>query len=298
MSNHYTTLEVEPSASYDDIKKQFRRLQLKLHPDKDSSYKNKQKYDEICHAFAILGDPDKREEYDSNNNQLSIHQHTEPIQHDILGTVMSTLFAKLNKNQQQDPLQMLMTTALNTNPNVDANTQIYIQPLIYPLHISYNQSFHGCVVPIHIKREQTVSSNTTSESETIYVTIPPGIDNNEIIILKQKGHCVENDAGDIKVVVNLDDHPDFCRDGLDLVFSTTITLKQALCGFSIKFEHLNGRLYNIDDGGRIVKPNHIQRISGLGFTRDDIAGDLVIAFRIEFPSILDPQTIDTLNLVL
>ena len=298
MSNHYTSLQVEPTASFDDIKKQFRRLQLKLHPDKDNSYENKHKYDEICNAFATLSDPIKREAYDSTCNQLSIHQHTEPIQHDILGTVMSTLFAKLNKNQQQDPLQMLMTNALNANTQLDMNTHIYIQPLIYTLHISYIQSFQGCVVPIHIQREQTVSSITTRESETIYVTIPQGIDNNEIILIKKKGHCVENDTGDIKVVVNLDDHPDFCRDGLDLIFSTTITLKQALCGFSIKFEHLNGRLYNIDNGGKIVKPNHLQRISRLGFTRDDIVGDLVIDFRIEFPSTLDPQTIDTLNLVL
>ena len=89
-----------------------------------------------------------------------------------------------------------------------------------------------CQVQIDIERWIIENGNKVFEHETVYVTIPKGIDEGEMIILKDKGNSINEECkGDIKIVVKIENTTDFQRSGLDLVLQKTISIKEALCGF-------------------------------------------------------------------
>jgi len=64
MPDHYATLGIQKNATLDDIKKAYRKLAVKWHPDKNHSEGSSEKFKEISHAYEILSDPEKRRTYD------------------------------------------------------------------------------------------------------------------------------------------------------------------------------------------------------------------------------------------
>jgi len=75
------------------------------------------------------------------------------------------------------------------------------------------------MIPINIKRSKIVNNSNYTEYETIYVTLPKGIDNNEIILLEKKGNIVNNLKGDVKVVININETFNFSRNGIRFILS-------------------------------------------------------------------------------
>ena len=138
------------------------------------------------------------------------------------------------------------------------------------------------------------------EKETIYVDIPKGIDDNEMIILRDKGNCMnELNKGDIKLFIKVDNNTDFKRNGLDLIYEKTITLKEALCGFNFELKYVNGKTYTIhNNGGNIIIPDYNKIIPNMGLTRETHIGNLVIHFNVVFPETLKKETIDKLREIL
>jgi molecular chaperone DnaJ len=62
--DYYKILELDKNASADDIKKSYRKLALKYHPDKNSESGAEEKFKEISEAYSVLSDPDKKSKYD------------------------------------------------------------------------------------------------------------------------------------------------------------------------------------------------------------------------------------------
>ena len=81
-------------------------------------------------------------------------------------------------------------------------------------------------------------------------------------------------------------------EGLEWVFHKKISLKEALCGFVFEIEHLSGKrlaLNNINNP-TVIKPNFKKMVHGMGMTRDNSTGNMIIEFEIEFPeSFTDEQ---------
>ena len=133
----------------------------------------------------------------------------------------------------------------------------------------------------------------TVEKETIYVKIPQGIDNGEIIIVSDKGNVVSDTCkGDIKLFIKIDNNTQFKRRGLDLILDKKITLKEALCGFSFEIKYLTGKSYAItNNAGHIIHPGYNKVIPNMGITRSGQTGNLVIIFEVEFPDKLSSETV-------
>jgi DnaJ-class molecular chaperone len=99
-------------------------------------------------------------------------------------------------------------------------------PIIKNEEISLSKSYTGCTLPIEIVRGIVENGVTREEKETLYLNIPPGIDNNELLILRDKGHIhAENNKGDVKVFIKIINNSEFVRNGLDLILNKTIFLK-------------------------------------------------------------------------
>ena len=122
----------------------------------------------------------------------------------------------------------------------------------------------------------------------LHVTValrPPGIDEGEAILIKDKGHSLNaNVKGDIKIQIKINNNTEFKRSGLDLILEKTISLKEALCGFTFEIKYINGKSYTLNNNkGNIIPPNYKKVYPEMGLVRDNCKGNMVIHFNVQFP---------------
>lgn len=172
-------------------------------------------------------------------------------------------------------------------------------PIIKTIELNMSQAYNGLTMPIEIERWIQDNENQKHvEGERIYVDIPKGIDNNELIILKEQGNILDGRKGDIKCFIKIKNDTQFTRKGLDLILNKTITLKESLCGFSFNMEFIDGKSYTINNKNKIIPPTYKKVIQNMGFVRNNTCGDLILEFNIRFPEELTTQQIETLKKVL
>jgi DnaJ family protein A protein 2 len=162
------------------------------------------------------------------------------------------------------------------------------------------QVLTGGTVPIDIERWIIEDGNKLFEKETLYVDIPKGIDDNEILLIRDKGNIAsEICKGDVKLFIKVTNNSDLQRVGLDLILEKKISLKESLCGFSFDLKYVNGKNYTINNNsGNIIPPGHKKIIPNMGLTRDKHTGNLIIVFEVEFPTKLKEECITKLNEIL
>jgi DnaJ-class molecular chaperone len=165
------------------------------------------------------------------------------------------------------------------------------------LVIKLSQVLSGATIPLEIERWLMENGMKLFETETIYVTVPKGVDDGEMIILKDKGNVLnENCKGDIKVFVKIENDSIFRRAGLDLVLDKKITLKEALCGFSFEINYINGKSYTLNNNvGNIIPHGFKKVIPNMGLERDQHKGNMVIEFNVQFPEKLSESVITSLK---
>jgi hypothetical protein len=169
-------------------------------------------------------------------------------------------------------------------------------PIIKNITIDISLVLTGTTMPIEIERWIIEYGNKVFEKETVYLDIPKGIDDNEIIILREKGNVAnERCKGDIKIFIKVENNTDFIRNGLDLKIEKTISLKESLCGFSFELKYINGKTYTLNNNkGNIIPPEYVKVIPNMGLTREGKTGNLLIVFHIEFPNVLSDEKISKL----
>jgi len=163
--------------------------------------------------------------------------------------------------------------------------------------IEFEDSYHGCCVPIQITRTITRGSiKNSKENEKIYLTIQKGVDNDEIITIQKKGNIMHDNISDIKVHIKVKEHPIFKRNGIHLVLPKQVSFKESLTGFHFILEHLNGTKTKLSSSrGNIIQNGDKKVIKDLGFERNDKKGDLIILFNVLHPP--NKLTEDQLKLI-
>jgi DnaJ-class molecular chaperone len=306
--NFYKILGVNENASGDDIKKAYRKLSLKYHPDKNNG--NSDQFQKINNAYEVLSDLEKRQEYDSIQNNPFInemhdmgdifggfdnpHQDINNLFGHLFGQKEFFQFPSGEHNFSSRPNIRIFKSGRGVMSQMNTDKPI---PIIKNISISMEQVFNGANLPISIERWILENGQKIVEKETLYVKIPKGADDNEIIILKEKGNVIHDACrGDVKIIISIESNSNFKRDGLNLIYTTTLSLKEALCGFSFDLKYINGKIYKIHNSrGIIVHPFYKQIIKGMGFTRENDTGSMIIEFNVEFPKSLDPQIIEKLK---
>jgi DnaJ-class molecular chaperone len=311
--NHYTTLEVPETASGDEIKKAFRRLSLKYHPDKNPGKTDTvEMFQKINEAYEILGDSAKKQEYDMVGKNPFMHG---PAGFNNVDELFSNIFFgqmqhPMSHVNQGNPFAAMFPPGMF--PPGAQNIRIFHNgmpvnmgmekpaPIIKTVTINMAQVLNGDKVPVEVERWIVENGIKVSEMVTLYVDIFKGIDQNEVIILKDEGNTLNQHCkGDIKVFVKIENTSSFVRNGLDLILEHTITLKEALCGFTYELKHLNGRIYNINNNaGNVVTPEFKKVIPEMGLMRDQHVGNLILHFHIEFPKSLTSEQMAKLEAIL
>jgi DnaJ-class molecular chaperone len=296
----YTLLEINEDATMEEIKKSYRKLSLKYHPDRNSNNPEfVKKFQEINEAYETLSDAGKREEYDFEK------KHGKGL--GGLGGFPMEIFEQMfGRDFGQSPFGQPFGQ-FGDSPNIRIfhnGMPINIKglekppPIMKTVTIDIENVLTGVNLPVEIERWTITNGLKLFETEVIYVDIPKGIDENEIIILREKGN-VSRETGDIKIFIKINNNTEFQRNGLDLIYNKTITLKESLCGFSFDLKYINGKKYTINNhSGNIITPNFKKIIPKMGLERNDHHGNLIIVFNVQFPESLEANVIEKLKEIL
>jgi DnaJ-class molecular chaperone len=307
--SYYEILEVPKNASETEIKKAYRTLSLKYHPDRNKSPDAQSIFQKINEAYETLSDTQKRKQYDMGGNGFPFPMGgpggpgaSGPDDLGDLGNIFNMMFGGAFPGGMQGgpgihifhgPGIHRMQSHAPGNPmgmdhpfgNIFANMQ-KPPPIIKSIRITIDQAYSGCSLPIEVERWVLQNDVKHNEIETIYVPIHRGIDENEFIILREKGNIVNDTLrGDIKITIQIDNQSVFKRQGLDLIYTKTLTLKEALCGFTIELMHLSGKKLTLSNttNRTVISPNSKKVIGEFGMVRENMVGNLIIDFVIQFP---------------
>lgn len=321
--NYYDILEVSENSTTEDIKKAYRKLSLKYHPDKNTGKPEcVEKFHKISEAYEILRDSSKKQEYDMTRNNPFFGGGGQPMGGFHHGTV-DDLFASFFGGGMPGGFPPGFPPGFPTGfppgfpnefgggfqsgPNirifrngVQVNVSQKPQPIVKHLEVTIEQVLTGATLPLEVERYLMEGQNKVHEVQKIYVTVEKGVDDNEMIVLENQGNVL-NDAckGDIKVFIKIENNTDYIRKGLDLWLNKEISLKESLCGFSFDLKYINNKVYTINNqAGNIIPPEYQKIIPNMGLTRGNHTGNLVIHFHVNFPTNISIDKINILNNVL
>jgi DnaJ-class molecular chaperone len=308
----YNILGVGETSSKEEIKKSYRTLSLKWHPDRNPNNIEEavSKIQKINEAYETLSDDQKRSEYDNMNKNPFMRMNSHgggggmemPFQD--MNEIFSNLFGGGNPFGQFNMRGVPPGAKIHVFhggqqmgfiPGFQKPT-----PIIKHININMEQVLNGATIPVDIERWLIENNNKIFEHETLYISIPKGIDDNEIILIRDKGNILNDDIkGDVKLFIKIENTTGFERKGLDLLINKSISLKEALCGFTFELKYINGKTYTLNNiSGNIIPPNYIKVIPNMGLTREAHTGNLLITFQVEFPEKLSDEKMNALKEIL
>jgi DnaJ-class molecular chaperone len=297
--DYYEILGVSSNATDVEIKRAYRRLSLELHPDRNTGCDTEAKYKQVVEAYNILGDKAKRSEYnkiykDKNqpNRLTSKSPRNDYYNETIPKTRYRNNYGEWDDDEDYDDDGPIRWKDRNERIRYPINTRIMLDDIKHTITITMEESFTGVSVPLSIQR----NINGVLEEALLYIDIPEGTDNGEIIVMEGKGNIKGSFRSHIRVKVNIEPHRYFKRDKLNVVYELDISLKEALCGFKKEITHLDGKQYLIgNERGKIMQQGAKRCITGKGFQRGQNIGNLLIIFNIIMPRSLTNEQIETIE---
>jgi len=320
MPNHYETLGVSENADDNEIRKAYRSLSLKYHPDRNSDPDAGDKFREINEANEILSDSQKRQQYDHSRN----FQNVNPLEHIInelfrnqqpmfshamrgghhshghqahqnINNIFEFMHQVNGQNNMGQEIPIIFTNNIPMQHNFNVEEIKTPEPLEMNINISYENAYFGQQLPIQIERNIIQSGNTVrKEIEKLYITIPKGIDHDEIMIIQDKGNCANQIYGDLKIQIKLLKHSTFERNGLNLIYTHTINFKESICGFETIIQSLDGNSLKLKSSpGNVIQNRDEKIIKGKGFSRSpEMFGDLIVSFKVLPPKTLSEKQVE------
>jgi curved DNA-binding protein len=272
MADYYQTLGVDRNASADEIKRAYRSLAMKYHPDRQGGDDNK--FKEIQEAYATLSDTNKRSQYDNPQPQMSgfnFNGGAPPGFEDILSQMFNGGNPFFGHGFRQPQMR---------NKTLNMQTTISLED-------AYNGKEILAGIQLPSGREQTIE-----------IKIPQGIQDGTTLRLSGMGDdsVPGHPRGDIHLTVQVAPHPQFQRQNDDLIISLEVDAIDAILGKKYKINTINGRIIELT-----VNPGtqHDQTYAAAGYGMPSMrdarfVGRLLINIQIKIPTNL---TNDQLSLL-
>lgn len=314
MPTHYETLGVSKDASEGDIKKAYRSLSLKYHPDRNPDPSVQEKYKAINDAYDILSDSQTKKQYDQ---ELQFGPGFQSMGHGGMGgsgdpndihNLFNMMFGGPFGGMDGPGIRIFHNGSgfpggFHGFQNFPGGGMFQQKPqaIMKTVEVTMEQIYHGASIQFEIERQVIKDMIKYYETIPISITIPKGIDENEAVLITGQGHMISDDMiGDIKITFSMKNDKTFKRQGQDLVYTKTLTLKESLCGFAFEIKHFNGKTLNMSNVSNVavIKPNFKKIVPGLGFVKNGQTGNLIIELLVDFPDSLTPEQIEKLKEIL
>lgn len=304
MKDYYELLGVKKGASDAEIKKAYRKMAMKYHPDRNKGDKTAENtFKEINEAYAVLSDPEKRKQYDMFGAD-GFHQRYS--QDDIFreadfssifsemgfgGDIFERLFGGAGGGGGQRWSGGGFSGTQNPfggfggagGPAGGGFQSMKGQDLETSVTVPFDMAYRGGKQRLSLQRSD-------GGRISVDVTIPAGIESGKKLRLTGKGAPGPGGAaGDLYVVVNVADHPTFTRNGENLEVNAPVSLTDALLGTTITVPTMEEQKQLKVPGG--MSPGRKMRIKGYGFPRmgKQGKGDLYVKIDVTLPKHLSDE---------
>ncbi|KAK7107880.1 dnaJ homolog subfamily B member 13-like [Littorina saxatilis] len=306
--DYYSILNLTRSASDADIKKHYRKLALKFHPEKNNDDQAAaDKFMQVAEAYDVLSDPRKRAVYDQFGEEglkngvpagsgetgawtqgYTFHGNPDKVFRDFFGgdNPFQEFYDRVDGDLSMGFGGLHGRGAKKQDPPIERD-----------LFLSLEEVFHGCTKKMKISRRVMNEDGHTSSirDKILTITVKKGWKPGTKITFPKEGDQGPNNVpADIVFIVKDKPHPRFCREGLNLIHTAKVPLGLALTGTTVDIDTLDERILHIPIND-IVKPGYkkIVPTEGMPMSSDPTQkGDLIIEFNIEFPASLTPERKD------
>lgn len=287
--DYYKVLGVAPGATQEEIRKAYRKLAKRYHPDinKDDP-QAKERFQEINEANEVLGDPDKRKKYDEYGENW---RHADEFE------AQRRQYSQRGERQEFNFGGFGGFGDFTGSANNSSGFSDFFEEL-----------FGGGFRSTQKRRGEDISANLTLTlreaatthkqtfsigGENIRITIPAGIADGQKIRLKGRGAPAPHgtERGDLYITFSITPDPQFTRKGNDLHTTVIASLYTMLLGGEITVPTLDGNVRtNIKPG---TEPDSRLRLRGKGFPvykEPGISGDLIVTLKTQMPKLNEKQT--------
>jgi curved DNA-binding protein len=267
--DYYKILEIDKKATPEEIKKAYRILAKKNHPDKNlGDKKAEERFKLVNEANEVLGNPEKRKQYDELGENWQHNQQQNPNQQYYQG---NSGFGGANQDDFSDFFEQFFAgrgqNSRQQQPRRGGNYETEME-------ISLEEAFAGTSRIIQLEKEK------------LRVTTKPGAYTDQQLRIRNKGAkgSSETDRGDLFVRIRVNENPKFSRKGDDLYQTVNVNLYDAVLGNEIILETLSGKLkIKITEGTQNGKTI---RLKGKGmpiYEKPTFFGDLYILIQVQIP---------------
>jgi len=305
MASPYEALGIAKGASDDEIKKAYRKLAIKTHPDKGG---DPEQFKKIQGAYDILSDPQKRQNFDQFGNPDG------PPQGNPFAGGMPDIFSQMfgggfgrppqpqgprRRNDARHEMTISLKEAYHgvhkhlrvglNKPCMkcrkkcpachgQGNIQIQMGPMVMqqtcPHCGGQGSSRTGC--------KECQGQGNKVENLNLEVVIPAGIEDGGQVVCRSLGEQPQNpdeEAGDLIFIIRIQSHPEFMRQGDDLIWPTKISFVDSVNGKNITIPHFAGDITISTADWGVLDPREDYIIPGKGFRN----GRLRVQFNVMYP---------------
>ena len=279
--DYYAVLGVKKAAQISEIKKKFRKLALKYHPDRNQGNKAAEaKFKEISEAYNVLADEEKRAKYDGfgqywqdNNSNTSAEVDVNTTDFSQYGNFEDFIDELLGRFSTGTTNSTAKNTSFHSEGNFQNNdsgkhsSSISAEPTI---DLTYAEAFKGITKKIHIG------------PEILQVRIPPGVKPGTRIRLPGRQSSMERSSRDLYLNVKLNPHSFFSFEDGNLICEVPITPDEAVLGSAIAIPTPDGAV-NIEVPAG-VSSGQVLRLRGKGWSSPDgLRSDQLVRINIAIP---------------
>lgn len=284
--DYYKVLGVDRSASQDDIRKAFRKLAKRYHPDinKDSP-DAKERFQEINEANEVLGDPEKRKKYDEYGENW---RHADEYE---------SQRRRQNETGYTSGFGFEGFGDFSGNSRNSSGFSDFFEELFGNSMFGRNKKRRGndlqTTISLTLREAATTHKRTLSiNGENIRITVPAGIADGQKIRLKGRGGNSSEGAerGDLYIIFHIEPDALFVRTGNELHTTVTADIYTLILGGEIVIPTLDGNARITVKAG--TQPDSRLRLKGKGFPlykQEGKFGDLIITLKLKLPVLNDRQ---------
>jgi len=275
--NYYKVIGVDESASVDEIKKAYRRLARKFHPDVSKEQDAEERFKEIGEAYAILSDETRKSEYDemrqyqaSGGNFEDIGKWQRQQGNPDSGQQFSDLFESLFRQQGFHEQRQ----------HIDGEDVNYVLP------VSIEEAVMGGKRTIsYVSLENDANGYPYQKQHSLRVTVPKGVIAGQHLRLNGKGGAGYGNGkpGDLYLEIQLQPHQRFTAEGRNLAQHLPVALWDLALGETVQVLTVDGAV-NLKIPAN-AKPGQKLRIKGKGIPGNP-PGDMLVILKLMFPDVV------------